>query len=78
MMQDCYRYCTACTQWAQSPSYDLRKGAIADCFECTLKFRRRRLKFSFIKHQDCSVIAIYNMYTLALCGIVLALSHGAS
>ena len=34
MMQDCYRYCTARTRQAQSPSDDLRKGAIADCFEC--------------------------------------------
>ena len=34
MMQDCYRYCTACTRQAQSPSNDLRKCAIADCFEC--------------------------------------------
>ena len=34
MMQDCYRYCTAHTRRAHSPSDDLYKGAIADCFEC--------------------------------------------
>ena len=34
MMQDCYHYCTARTRQAQSPSDDLHKGAIADCFEC--------------------------------------------
>ena len=34
MMQDCYRYCTAHIHQAHSPSDDLRKGAIADCFEC--------------------------------------------
>ena len=29
-----YLYCTARTRRAQSPSDDLHKGAIADCFEC--------------------------------------------
>ena len=37
MIQDCYRYCTARTQQAQSPSDDFRKGAIAGLFHVLVK-----------------------------------------
>ena len=63
MMQDCYCSTYSAAGLSHPPMISAKAPLVADCSSAKSKFKRRRPRLSFIKHQDCSASRSANQFS---------------